>query len=301
MAKRSAAMHSSFLSSNLDLLCYHTRMIRIAVAGASGRMGRCILDLAARTSDVEIVAGLVAPSSPEVGQKVHAGGPDILLTDKLEAACDVLVDVSTTLGTTAWLGFCERREIPMVIGVTGQSKNQMDRIREAAHLIPIVFAANFSVGLNAILAILNPLVRQLGNGFDMEIVETHHRNKVDAPSGTAIAIVEELQRARNVKTASNSKLIFGRHGKAGPRAEGEIAVHAVRMGDVVGQHEIHLSGPGETITIRHTAHSRDAFATGALRAAQWIIQQGAGFYTMRDVLAIPPTPPPGPRVPEPDI
>lgn len=276
-------------------------MTRIALAGASGRMGRCILDLAARTPDIEIVAGLVAPSSPEVGQKVHTARRDIPLRDKLETTCDVLIDVSTTLGTTAWLGFCERREIPMVIGVTGHSENQMDRIREAAHLIPIVFAANFSVGLNAILAILEPLVRQLGLGFDMEIVEAHHRKKVDAPSGTAMAIVEELRRAQDHKGRSIATLIFGRHGKAGPRPDGEIAVHAVRMGDVVGQHEIHLSGPGETITLRHVAHSRDTFAAGALRAAQWIVQQGAGFYTMRDVLAIPPTPPPAPRVPEPNI
>jgi 4-hydroxy-tetrahydrodipicolinate reductase len=276
-------------------------MTRIALAGAGGRMGRCILDLAARTPDIEIIAGLVAPSSPEIGRNVHAGDRNVVLTDKFEAACDALVDVSTPLGTTAWLGFCERRELPMVIGVTGHSTNQMDRIREAAHLIPIVFAANFSVGLNAILAVLEPLIRQLGNGFDMEIVETHHRNKVDAPSGTALAIVDELQRARGLKGGSQSGLTFGRHGKAGPRPDVEIGVHAVRMGDVVGQHEIHLSGPGETITIRHTAHSRDTFAAGALRAAQWIVQQGAGFYSMRDVLAIEPPPEPGPRVPEPDI
>jgi 4-hydroxy-tetrahydrodipicolinate reductase len=116
-----------------------------------------------------------------------------------------------------------------------------------------------------------------------------------------MAIVEELQRPRGQDGDSNSKVIFGRHGRVGPRADAEIAVHAVRMGDVVGQHEIHFSGPGETITIRHTAHSRDAFAAGALRAAEWIVQQGAGFYSMRDVLAITPPPSPGPRVPEPEI
>lgn len=264
-------------------------------------MGRCILELAARTPDIEIVAGLVAPSSPEVGATAHAGDRPIVLADKLDMECDVLVDVSMPLGTTAWLNYCEHREIPMVIGVTGHSDNQLTRIREAAHQIPIVFAANFSVGLNSILDLLQPLVRRLGHGFDMEIVETHHRQKVDAPSGTAIAIVEELQRAREQEGDSNSRMIFGRHGRVGPRADAEIGVHAVRMGDVVGQHEIHFSGPGETITIRHTAHSRDAFAAGALRAAQWIVQQGAGFYSMRDVLAITPPPEPGPRVPEPEI
>ncbi len=276
-------------------------MTRLAVAGAAGRMGRCVIELAANTPEVEVVCGLVAPSSPEIGQILHVGNHQILLTDKLETECDVLLDVSMPLGTTAWLNFCEHRDIPMVIGVTGHSENQMTRIREAAHQIPIVFAANFSVGLNAILSVLGPLVRQLGSNYDVEIVETHHRNKVDAPSGTALAIVEALQHAKEPKGDQESKVVFGRHGRVGPRSVREIAVHAVRMGDVVGQHEIHLSGPGETITIRHTAHSRDAFAAGALRAAQWIVQQGAGFYTMRDVLAVAPSPDPGTREPDANI
>ena len=259
-------------------------MIRLAIAGATGRMGRAVANLAVQADDIEIVCGLVAPSSPEIGQVVHLGDHRIPLTDKLDTECDVLLDVSIPLGTTAWVNFCEHRDIPMVIGVTGHSENQMTRIREAAHQIPIVFAANFSVGLNAILDILQPLVRQLGRDYDVEIIETHHRNKVDAPSGTALAIVDELQRAREPGGDHSSKVIYGRHGKVGPRSDREIGVHAVRMGDTVGQHEIHLSGPGETITIRHTAHSREAFAAGALRAAQWIVQQGAGFYTMRDVL-----------------
>jgi|CXWL01.1.fsa_nt_gi 4-hydroxy-tetrahydrodipicolinate reductase len=247
-------------------------------------MGRCVLDLAEQTADIEIVCGLVAPLGPEIGQFIHVGSRRIPLTDQLDAECDVLLDVSMPLGTTAWLNFCEHRDIPLVIGVTGHSENQMTRIREAAHQIPIVFAANFSIGLNAILDMLQPLVRRLGDGFDVEIVETHHRNKVDAPSGTALAIVEELQRACEPRDDQKPSVVFGRHGKVGPRSDQEIAVHAVRMGDMVGQHEIHLSGPGETITIKHTAHSRDAFAAGALRAAQWIVRQGAGFYTMRDVL-----------------
>jgi 4-hydroxy-tetrahydrodipicolinate reductase len=274
-------------------------MTRLAIAGAAGRMGRCVLDLAVKTADLEIVCGLVAPSCSEVGQVLIVGSRRIPLTDKLDSECDVLLDLSVPLGTIAWLNFCEHRDIPMVIGVTSHSENQLTRIREAAHQIPIVFAANFSVGLNAILDILQPLVRQLGGEYDVEIVETHHRNKVDAPSGTALEIVDELSRARKHEEAIEPKVVLGRHGKVGPRISGEIGVHAVRMGDVVGQHEIHFSGPGETISVKHTAHSRDAFAAGALRAVQWIVQQGAGLYTMREVLAIPPLPDPGPESPNP--
>lgn len=276
-------------------------MIRLAIAGAAGRMGRTVLELAAKTADMEVVCGLVAPSSPEDGRVLPFGDRTIPLSEKLNVECDVLLDVSMPAGTAAWLKFCEHRDIPMVIGVTGHSENQMTRIREAAHQIPIIFAANFSVGLNAILDILQPLVRRLGDGFDVEIVETHHRDKVDAPSGTALTLIEEIQRGRGSGVGQQSGVIFGRQGKVGPRVQGQIAVHAVRMGEVVGQHEIHFSGPGETISIKHQAHSREAFAAGALRAAQWIVQQGAGFYSMRDVLAVDPALQPGPRVPESDI
>lgn len=251
-------------------------------------MGQAVVAAAERFADVEIVCGLVAPKSAEAGSSLGHGAKRIPLSDQLETECDVLIDVSTTEGTAAWLGHCERHELPMVIGVTGHSPVQLRRIQEASHQIPIVFAANFSIGLNAVLEIIAPMVRALGDGFDVEIVETHHRNKVDAPSGTAMAIVDELRRAGGANSANSgdATVVFGRRGRTGPRGGGEIAVHAVRMGDVVGQHEIHFSGMGETITIKHAAHSREAFASGALRAAKWLVGKGAGFYSMRDVLGV---------------
>lgn len=273
-------------------------MIRIAVAGIQGRMGQSVLAAAARFSDLEIVCGLVPRKSSDVGTHLDHGTRRIPLTDQLTVECDVLLDVSTTEGTAAWLAHCERHDIPMVIGVTGHSQAQLKRIKEAAHLIPIVFASNFSVGLNAVLEILAPLANTLGEGFDVEIVETHHRNKVDAPSGTALAIVDQLRHVQKVGSEDLS-VIGGRQGTVGPRPAGEIAIHAVRMGDVVGQHEIHFSGFGETVTIRHTAHSREAFASGALRAAMWLVGKGAGFYSMSDVLAVESTPEPGVREADP--
>lgn len=273
-------------------------MIRLAIAGAAGRMGQCVLNLASRSQDIEVVCGLVAPGSSAIGSTVCVGAKTFPLSDQLKAECDVLVDVSVPAGTISWVDYCERRDIPMVIGVTGHSDAQRTRIQEAAHQIPVVFAANFSVGLTAALEILQPLIQRLGDGFDVEIVETHHRNKMDAPSGTALAIAEEIRRASQPQTDQQARFVFGRQGKTGPRSSAEIGIHAVRMGDVVGQHEIYLSGPGETVTIRHTAHSRDAFAAGALRAAQWVVGQGAGLYSMHDVLAPTPIPEPGTREPD---
>lgn len=264
-------------------------------------MGRCLLELAAKSEDFQIATGLVAPESVEAGLVIYAGDQPVRLTDKLDRECDVLIDVSLPEGTAAWVDFCERRDIPMVVGVTGHSEEQLARIREAAHQIPIVLASNFSVGINAMLGVLHTMMRQLGPGFDVEIVETHHRNKIDAPSGTALTLVEELRRARQSGDEERGSVVFGRQGKPGPRGDGEIAVHAVRMGEVVGQHEVFFSGPGETISIKHEAHSRNAFAAGALRAAKWVVEQGAGFYTMRDVLAPPSPPAAGARIPEPEI
>jgi 4-hydroxy-tetrahydrodipicolinate reductase len=272
-------------------------MIRLAVTGATGRMGRCALELASRDERFELAAALAAPGCSMNGTTLRIGDRDVRIAERLECECDVLIDFSLPEGTMAWLDVCERREIPMVIGVTGHDDRQLAQIREAAHRIPIVLAANFSVGMNAVLGVLSQLARAIGAGYDIEIVETHHRHKADAPSGTALTIVEELRRAldqfrdregaeQNAASplVGGAPVVFGRHGKTGDRPAGQIGVHAVRMGDVVGQHEIHFSGCGETIAIRHTAHSRETFAAGALRAAAWIVSQGAGFYAMRDVL-----------------
>jgi 4-hydroxy-tetrahydrodipicolinate reductase len=212
-----------------------------------------------------------------------------------------VIDFTDAAGTMEWLKTCETRRLPMLIGATGHDEAQLARIAQVARSIPIVKAANFSVGMQVVSNVLGRIANELGNEYDVEIVETHHRHKIDAPSGTAKAMVEQIVAAWPIRTRSASdgpgvdplagargsdstSIVFGRHGKVGERPKGEIGVHAVRMGDVVGQHEIHFSGPGETITIRHTAHSRETFAAGALRAAAWIIGKPPGLYSMRNVL-----------------
>lgn len=258
-------------------------MIRLAVAGAMGRMGHSVVDLASRDARIELVAA------------IDLSAPRTL------PACDVLIDFTNAQGTMEWLEVCETRRLPVVIGATGHDETQLARIAEVARNIPIVKAANFSIGIQAILNALGTIAAELGDEYDVEIVETHHRHKIDAPSGTAKAIIEQIVAARPLRTRSASDgpavdplagargldstpVVFGRCGKVGERPKGQIGVHAIRMGEVVGQHEIHFSGPGETITIRHTAHSRETFAAGALRAATWIVGKTPGLYSMRNVL-----------------
>jgi 4-hydroxy-tetrahydrodipicolinate reductase len=258
-------------------------MIQIAVAGATGRMGRCLLDLAARDERFGIAAALTDPESGMTGTTLRFGDSEIVVADRLGVPCDVLIDFSVAAGTIEWLKVCERLQIPMVTGATGHDEHQLARMREGARAIPLVVAPNFSVGVRAIRAIVGPLAKQLGDSFDIEIIEAHHRHKVDAPSGTALALAGEI--AETLGRSLDADAVFGREGKVGERPAGQIGVHAVRMGELVGQHEVHFSGPGETVTIRHTAHSRETFAFGALRAAAWVVDQPPGFYTLDDVMA----------------
>ena len=258
-------------------------MIRLAVAGATGRTGRRVLELADGDDQFVIAAALARAGCSATPSTIRVGERDIPVVDTLDTPCDVLIDFTVADGTIAWLDVCERSGLPMVIGATGHTDQQLVRIREAARVIPIVKESNFSPGIQAILSIVGPLAARLGDAYDVEIIETHHRRKIDAPSGTALSFADEVAAATG-RTRQDS-VIFGRQGQVGARPKGQIGVHAVRMGDVVSSHEIHFSGPGETVTVRHTAHSRDTFAAGALRAAAWIVGQQPGFYSMNDVMS----------------
>ncbi len=257
-------------------------MIKLAIAGAAGRTGSAALRLAAGDVRFDVVAALSAPGSADVGETIRVAKREIKITDAIHGPCDVLVDFTLPAGTMAWLEYCTPRKIPMVIGPTGYTDEQRARIKTCAHQIPIVQASNFSVGIAAILDFLGNLASNLGDTFDVEIVETHHRHKVDAPSGTALNLLDAIAGATG---RSREHATYGRHGHVGERRPGEIGVHSVRLGETIGTHEIHFTSGGETITINHTAHSRDAFAAGALRAAEWIVRQKTGYYTMADVLA----------------
>ncbi len=256
-------------------------MIRLAIAGATGRTGQRVLTLATQDDRFTVSGALTADGCSLIGTTVPAAGSDVKIVDSLDAPCDVLIDFSVPEGTMSWLEVCQARGIPLVTGVTGHSEDQLGRLHRAAKDIAIVRASNFSVGVQAMLGAVARLARELGAGYDVEIVETHHRHKIDAPSGTALTLADEIAAATG---RSRDSVTFGREGRVGERPSGQIGVHAVRMGEIVGQHEVHFSGPGETLTLRHTAHSRDTFAAGALRAAAWVVGKQPGAYTMSNVI-----------------
>lgn len=309
-----ACPHRRLNQIGLPSMAEPTGLIRLAVAGALGRTGRRVVELAVADGRFSVVAALIAQDDSRAGGTIPVGRRGVNVFQQLDVPCDVLVDFSTPAGTRAWTDVCRERRIAAVIGTTGLDDELRGAIRDAARTIPIVYAANFSVGIEMVRRLLSQLTASLGEAYDVEIIETHHKGKVDAPSGTALLLAEELRRRRAARpgsapisdtltpvplpggergssdgllTTSDSQLVHGRHGAVGPRKQGEIGIHAVRMGDVVGQHEVHFSGSGETVTIRHAAHSRDTFAAGALRAAAWVVGQPAGLYGMSDVLDRP--------------
>ncbi|MFQ5590424.1 MAG: 4-hydroxy-tetrahydrodipicolinate reductase [Phycisphaerae bacterium] len=256
-------------------------MIELAIAGASGRMGRCTLELASRDARFSITAALTEEGCATCGSTVRLGDCELQIVDRLGTSCDVLIEFTEPAGTMAWLDVCQRLGIAAVIGATGHDEHQLALIRDAARLIPIVKDVNFSRGVRLMIEAAATLAKALGDDYDVEVVEAHHRYKIDAPSGTALAIVDAIQRAAG--RAGNAQVVFGRRGDTGKRPTGQIGVHALRLGDAAGQHEILFSGNAETIALRHTVHSRETFARGALDAAAWVVGKEPGLYSMRDV------------------
>ncbi len=257
--------------------------IKIAVAGAAGRMGRRIIAQAAADSAVQCTVALEGGSSSELGKDAGElagiGAMGIQVAAAISREFDVLIDFSTADATRIWIEACERAGRPIVIGTTGHDEAQKARIAAAAKKIAVLHASNMSLGVNVMLQVVENLARALDSGYDVEIVETHHRFKMDAPSGTALALADAVMRGRG-----GGEVVHGRIGKTSRRSVGEIGVNSLRMGDTVGEHSVSFGTLGETITISHSAHSRDTFALGAIRAAKWIAGKPAGLYSMRDVL-----------------
>lgn len=239
-------------------------MIRLAVGGSQGRMGQRVKALAEQDQRFELTA--------EFDKDHHFGEPGF----------HVLVDFSTPDGACELLSVCKKENAALVTGTTGFTPEQQQHIAEVAGHIPILKAANFSIGVNFLLGILPQVVRELGSNFDIEIVETHHTRKVDAPSGTALALLETILEAVDDDRAD--QVIYGREGNTGPKSRRQIGVHSVRSGDIVGTHRIIFGGTGESLTITHEAHSRDTFAQGAIEAAAWIVGKKPGLYSMKDLL-----------------
>lgn len=242
-------------------------LLCVLLVGAKGRMGQAIA-AAAEGAGATIVAGL--DLGDDLGKEI--GG------------CDVVVDFSHPSATEAVSRTCVAASKPLVIGTTGHADSERALIEATSKSLPVVMSPNFSVGVNALFWLTREAARLLGEDFDLEIVETHHRLKKDAPSGTARKLAEILCEVRKLDYAKNVR--HGREGLIGERPAREIGMHSIRAGDVVGDHTVTFAGPGERIELTHKAASRETFATGALRAASWIVGKPPGLYSMADVLGL---------------
>jgi len=257
-------------------------MKRVAVVGAAGQMGVHVLNAVAAAPDLTLGAALEHSGHPELGKKV---GPNIALSSDLAAAlenCDVTIDFSSPDATLAMLREATPRGIAQVIATTGFEAAQQGEIEAAAQSCAIVQAANFSLGVNALIELVERAAAQLPD-YDLEVLEIHHNRKVDAPSGTALRLGEAAASARGQSLRDNA--VYHREGQTGPRPSDSIGMQTLRGGDTVGEHTVFLVGPGERIELTHRALSRDNFATGASRAAAWACSQGPGLYSMQDVLS----------------
>lgn len=261
--------------------------LRVVIAGCTGQMGRALLRLAGSDPAFEVVAAITVAGDLRLGADAgRVAGVDPLnvpITTEIRVPCDGLIEFTSLAGCEAWARWCAAQNVPLVSGTTGLRESQRAALRAAAQQIPIVWAANMSIGINLLLDILSGLAGRLDATWDVEISEVHHRRKTDAPSGTARALLEEICRARGQRPADVA--VYGREGDCGPRPTGQIGMHALRMGAIIGEHEVHFTSDAESLTLRHRAFSRDTFAAGALRALRWLQGRAPGLYSMRDVLA----------------
>lgn len=257
--------------------------IKLVVIGAAGRMGNRVLSLAAEFSQYDIVAAIERPGHPDTGKKLIPA--DIVLTDTCQAIdADVAIDFSLPEASERTADFCIENGIALVCGTTGLTDQQRDKLKAASEKIPVLYATNMSVGMNALFSLAGKVASMLGEDYDIEIVEQHHRFKKDAPSGSAMTLAENICRATGRDFPES--LVHGRSGSDAQRRKGDIGMHAVRAGDITGVHSVIFGTPGETITLNHTAGSRDTFVRGALRAAQWLVGKQPAMYSMADVLGI---------------
>ncbi|MEZ5594084.1 MAG: 4-hydroxy-tetrahydrodipicolinate reductase [Gammaproteobacteria bacterium] len=266
-------------------------MVRIAVTGAAGRMGRHLIEACSQTPDVHCSAAIEQASNPLLGRDAGSvagvgelGVPISADLAQVSTAFDVLIDFTRPEATLAHLAQCVTAGKCLVIGTTGFSAEQKEQISAAAEHIPIVFAPNMSVGVNVCLKLLELAASVLGDEVDIEIIEGHHRHKVDAPSGTALKMGEVV--AQTLGRDLSQCAVYGREGHTGERKRETIGFATVRAGDLVGEHTVLFAGIGERLEITHKASSRMNFANGAVRAAQWLSQRPAGLYDMHDVLGL---------------
>ncbi|MDH5252345.1 MAG: 4-hydroxy-tetrahydrodipicolinate reductase [Nitrospira sp.] len=266
-------------------------MIKVIIAGAAGRMG-CRLVSLVRDSTALTLAGALEGKGhhalgEDAGETAGAGHADIPITDDLAALMergDVVIDFSAPEATLEHLRIVAQHRRAMVIGTTGFSTSELDEVKSLGRQVPCVLSPNMSVGVNLIYKVVGEMAKTLGEEYDIEVIEAHHRLKKDAPSGTALKMAEVLALA--VNRDLDQVGVYARKGLIGERSRNEIGIQTIRAGDIVGDHTVLFGGMGERIEITHRASSRDTFARGALRAARWVVRQHPGLYDMMDVLSL---------------
>ncbi len=255
-------------------------MIKVAVCGACGRIGSVVCDVVSEQEDLELAACVEAPGHPQIGDEVH----EVKVVDDLGPvvdSVDVVVDFTHPDAAVHHAEICASSKRRLVIGTTGLSDEQEAKVEKLAAGVPIVLAPNMSVGVTFLFRLADLLGRSIPGNFDIEIIEAHHRMKKDAPSGTAARLARILNKARNI-----SETIYGREGMTGERPESQLAVHAIRGGDIVGEHTLLFAGDGERFEITHRAHSRRVFASGVPPAVRFVMKADPGLYDMMDVLGL---------------
>lgn len=266
-------------------------MINIGVIGAGGRMGRMLIEAVEDNPQTSLSAAIEREGSSligaDAGEVAAIERLNIKIVDDLVSVIDdidVLIDFSLPDATEQNMQTCAEHKVAMVIGTTGFNEQQEQVLTEASKHIPIVYAGNYSTGVNLSLKLLGMAAKAFGNEADVEIIEAHHKHKIDAPSGTAYMMAQAVAEARgqNLKEVA----VYGREGQTGAREAGSIGIHAIRGGEIIGDHTVMFIADGEVVEITHRARARMTFAAGAVRATTWVIQQKAGQYNMQDVLGL---------------
>lgn len=269
----------------------NNKMIKVGVIGAGGRMGRMLIEAIQENAQTMLNAAIEREGSSLVGADAGEVAAierlDVQIVDDLVSVIkdiEVLIDFSLPDATEQNMQICAEHNVAMVIGTTGFNEQQEKVLQEASKKIAIVYAGNYSTGVNLSLKLLEMAAKAFGTDADVEIIEAHHKHKIDAPSGTAFMMAEAVAEARgqNLKDVA----IYGREGQTGEREKGSIGIHAIRGGEIIGDHTVMFIADGEVVEITHRARARMTFAAGAVRAATWVIQQGNGQYNMQDVLGL---------------
>ena len=249
-------------------------MTKIILSGCMGRMGKAITDIVAETDDAEIVCGFDIAGG-DCSYPVYSDYTSVSVD------ADVIIDFSHPANLNKLLSFAKKNDLPIVVATTGLTEDQKKELSDASKIIPVFFSANMSLGINLLIRLAKQAAKILESNFDIEIIEKHHNKKIDAPSGTALAIADGIAESLSEKP----EYVYDRHSVRKPREKNEIGLHAIRGGTIVGEHEVLFAGPDELIEISHSARSRDVFAQGAVRAAKFLSKKPAGLYSMDDLFS----------------